>query len=257
LAEIRTNLDAIAANNPEKFYDSDTIKKNFSYDQRSQAQKDIIDEYIAKANKVAIPDFWASKTNDNIADSYINGTLKSIDLTDLYKNDPTRYQEIQQLIAKKKLYNDANDAITGNTSSLMKAFGLDTEPDIANNGSYYQEQYDKLVNTPEYDAANTAMNTAKQEITKLDDQINNMEKTVRDQYKGTDITSDVLDAVVADRVSALTREKNYATETYNNNLAIKQAIMSDADKKMSYIKMDQDAKRQEFADKMSAFNTMW
>jgi hypothetical protein len=26
---------------------------------------------------------------------------------------------------------------------------------------------------------------------------------------------------------------------------------------MSYIKMDQDAKRQEFADKMSAFNTMW
>ena len=250
LAAIQTNLDAAAGATPELFYDRAAFNKAFEYDKRSDLQKSVLDNYFNQKQDVSVADYRAGKDNKSIVSSYLDGTLKDIDLTDLYKQDPTRYALVKEQIRKQKTINEANEEVSWVVEWIMKQFGL--TPDETTNEKTLLEQYDESMKSTEMTTKLDEMEEYGKKANETKAKIDAMEDSVRSLYEWTDVTWDVLDAIVADRKKALTRDYDSYVNSYDSAKLHYEALKDNAERRYQVARDQEALKRQAITDKLSA-----
>lgn len=94
---IRDNLNRYKQTNPEYFTDYESFKKNFSYDTRSDEQKNTLDTwYKGYQDSLAL----AGTPTTDLYTQYQNGDLSAAQIEGLRISDPTKYAELQNQINK-------------------------------------------------------------------------------------------------------------------------------------------------------------
>lgn len=250
LTEIKTNLDAAAWATPELFYDRAAFNKAFEYDKRSDLQKSVLDNYFNQKQDVSVADYRAGKDNKSIVSSYLDGTLKDIDLTDLYKQDPTRYALVKEQIRKQKTINDANSEVSGTVEGIMKQFGITPQETIDLESEI--SKYDESTKAPEMLKLTQEMKDMTDKANEVNLQIENMEDTLKKELEWTGVTQDVFDSILADRTKALKNTYDSYVNKYDSASNMLAQIKDSADKRQTYIDKIKTQKQNEISSKLAS-----
>ena len=245
LWEIKQHLEDAYATNPWAFTTYDKFKTDYNYNGRSSDQRKILDAFY---NSKVWPknDTFGSMTETEISDAYMGGTLTDSDLLNLKTLDPAKWQLAQTAISNAKTYWDANNSLSGKLESMRKQLGI-TAPDDTS----LEDKYNEYVNTPEINTLSQSLATKQWEIDLIDQQIADMSLTIDKQYEWTGMTQDVIDAIVADRTEALTRDRARKAIWYNTELSKYNSLYKSGTDQYQAYKDEIAQNRQERQDTMS------
>lgn len=151
---------------------------------------------------------------NDIASAYDSNSFSNEDLDALRWLNPELYWQVQNSLNQLNLYNNANASVSGNLlERANQALGIKPPESID-----LMAKYNELVNTDEIKWYQTKINDLQWQIEKVDESIFNMRKSIEDQYAWTGMTREIVDAITADKVEALNRQKRSLQIDYNTNL---------------------------------------
>ena len=229
LKVIKDNLNNYKQTNPEYFTDYESFKKNFTYNARTQEQKDVLDNFYNNYQKWLT--LWATPVND-LYTQYKDGQISLADLELLKSNNPTKYVELQNQINKASIltaYDDTTPTTEDKTLQDMayeymaKVFNSFISGDYTSETSKYFEDYRKNMDSPEMLELQDKTTELDEAYKNIEDQIASISKDVEKEYEWTWATISKINAIIADRTYDLQQQlrtlgneyNKYATQ-YNN-----------------------------------------
>lgn len=245
LWEITKHLNDAYVSNPEKFTTYDKFKIDYNYNGRSSDQKKVLDSFFNSKIWPKFDTFW-NMTESQISDAYMGGTLTDGDLLNLKAIDPAKRQLAQTAISNAKTYGDANNSIANKIKDVQKQLGITPPEDID-----LVDKFNEFVNTEEVKTLGSSLSEKQGKIDILDQQMADMDKTIADQYSGTGMTQDVIDAISADKKEALSRERARLAIGYNTELNKYNAIYKAGTDQFQAYKDQITQDRQERTDTMA------
>lgn len=211
LTEIASNVLSYYQTNPNAFSSYGDFKKFFSYNDRADQQKMVLDSF--RKNK-QYSDMFNGMSVEEISSAFSSWALSQEQITALSQLNPDLYMQVQSYMNTQNSYNNANSAVTGNPiQAYMQSIWIEM-PETQDLMSKYKE----LVNTEEIQQYQTKANELQWQIEKIDEQIFSMRDTIEQQYAWTGMTRDVIDAITADRTEALNKQKRTLSIDYNTNI---------------------------------------
>jgi hypothetical protein len=198
---------------------------------------------------------WSSFTDGQIVNGFISWVISQSDLAELWRINPERFQQINSQIEKTKSFESANNAIKWAYEELTNL--LSAEPPANPN---LLEVYNQFLWTPEIKEKEEKLNEVKLQIEKIDEDIFNMKSEVEAQYAWTGLTRWVLNAIIADRVEALNKQKRTYGIEYNAMLNSYNSLVKDGEMRynttLQQITLDQQMAQQRIAN-LSALWGLW
>lgn len=228
LKEIQMNLDKAAKSNPEMFSSRDTFNQSFSYNDRSQQQKAVLDSYFnsrrattSLAQTQASDQAQVQKTLNTLGimtgEQLVDKGLSDQEKVLLQQNNPELYsQYLKAYDNKSKL------AIVNGTGSKGNPFE-----------SKIQELLNKVVTVPnlqeqmrsKIDALKPQQDevlSKKEELTAIEDEMDSILADTRKELEGSGATDSYIRALASKRqeeilptYKAKLREYNALAEQYN------------------------------------------
>lgn len=263
--KIVKNLEEYKKNNPEYFSDYESFKKNFSYDARSEAQKNTLDQWFNWYQK------WLQLSTVPTTDLYTqynDWDLSNADLEILRANNPTKYSELMNQINKWNIiaaYDDDNGANIVDFQSMayemmQKAFMSFMGWDDDSWASKYFADYKEKMASPEMMELSDQATEYENQIENLQDDIATMQKAVEEEYAWKWASRAKISAIVADRTYELqlqlrTANSNYkrvATQ-YNNRM---QQYQNEFQLWLQEYQINQQARQQQMQELWFAMDLM-
>jgi len=249
--EIVNNLNQYKQANPGLFADKELFKRSFSYDNRSDLQKQILDNwYWNNVEKINQTSALSRQPISSIVDQYINGTLSDTDISNIKNIDPVRYGDIQAAIDqwkkneeyKKLLYGDdaKKDENKWLNDILAKATSLlESKADT----SMY-EDYKNQLNAPEITTLKDDLSAKEGAIKEIDNEINSTKSELEKKFKGSGISQGQINALIQDQTQLLQNRKNTLSIEY-------QTLADKYSNKISTIKDTLEITEKENAQKLA------
>ena len=225
---IKDNLNNYKQTNPEYFNNYEDFKKNFSYDVRTQEQKDVLDNFYKWYEQGL--QLSSTPVND-LYTQYKDGQISLNDLELLRTNNPTKYTELQNQINKASILAAYDDTTPTDNKSLQdlaydyasKLFNQFIDGDYTSATSEMFENYKKNMESPEMLELQDKTTELNEEYKNIEDQIASIRKDTEKEYEWTWATKSKINAIVSDRTYELQQQlrtlgneyTKYATQ-YNN-----------------------------------------
>lgn len=230
--KIIANLNNYKQTNPEYFRDYESFKKNFSYDSRSDEQKNTLDTWYGgyqqglQLSSLPVTDLYTQ---------YKDWSISSNDLESLRISNPTKYAELQDTINRGNIiaaYDDdkgatwfANNIQEMAYNMLQQSFMQFMGGDSSNWASNIFRGYEEKMESPEMLALSDQTTELQEQIENLTTDLDSIKKSVEKEYEGTWASRAKINAIIADRsydlqlqLRTLNSEYNkYATQ-YNNRM---------------------------------------
>lgn len=245
LTEIASNVLSYYQTNPNAFGSYGDFKKFFSYNDRADQQKMVLDSF--RKNK-QYSDMFNGMSVEDISSAFSSWALSQEQITALSQLNPDLYMQVQSYMNTQNSYNNANSAVTGNPiQAYMQSIWIEMPetPDL-------MSKYKELVNTEEIQQYQTKANELQWQIEKIDEQIFSMRDTIEQQYAWTGMTRDVIDAITADRTEALNKQKRTLSIDYNTNLNQYNSLYKAATDEFGIYEKQLNVDRQQWKDSMEA-----
>ena len=229
---IRDNLNRYKQTNPEYFTDYESFKKNFSYDTRSDEQKNTLDTWY---NWYQESLQLASTPVADLYTQYKNGSLSVAQLEELRISDPAKYGELQNQINKGNIIaaydDDKGSEGTGLSiqdmayQMLQQTFMQFMNGENTSGASQYFRDYEEKMESPEMTTLSDQCTEVQNEIENVQADLESIKKSVEAEYAGTGASRAKINAIISDRsydlqlqLRTLNSEYNkYATQ-YNNRM---------------------------------------
>ena len=229
--KIVKNLNDYKKSNPEYFTDYESFKKNFSYDARSDEQKNTLDKWFnwyqrgLELSVVPTADLYTE---------YNSWDLSTADLEILRTADPTKYGELMNQINKGTVIATYDEDKQGATAMDFKSMAYQMMSQAFMNymwngqesgaSVYFTELKDKM-NSPEMLELSDKTTEIDEQRDNIMDDIASIQRAVEDEYAWTWATRSKINAIISDRTYDLQQQlrtldneyKKYATQ-YNNRM---------------------------------------
>lgn len=204
LLETQNNLQAYYNQNPDLFTDRPTFDSTFHYGERSNLQKQTLDNFY---NKRQYETQFGNLTSDDIAKKLVNAEITDTDLNWMKAYDAARYNEVMQKRAEQQTQIDnQNTLATMATQAGFKWFedqmGL---KDVNNNGIFDSFEVNQ---SPELKAAQEKSIQLNTQIEDIDKETETIQKDIESHYGS--LSKGQLAALVRDRTVDLTMKRNAA-----------------------------------------------
>lgn len=204
LLETQNNLQAYYNQNPDLFTDRPTFDSTFHYGERSNLQKQTLDNFY---NKRQYETQFGNLTSDDIAKKLVNAEITDTDLNWMKSYDAARYNEVMQKRAEQQTQIDnQNTLATMATQAGFKWFedqmGL---KDVNNNGIFDSFEVNQ---SPELKAAQEKSIQLNTQIEDIDKETETIQKDIESHYGS--LSKGQLAALVRDRTVDLTMKRNAA-----------------------------------------------
>ena len=230
--KIIANLNNYKQTNPEYFRDYESFKKNFSYDSRSEEQKNTLDTWYGgyqqglQLSSLPVTDLYTQ---------YKDWSISSNDLESLRISNPTKYAELQDTINRGNIiaaYDDdkgetwfANNIQEMAYNMLQQSFMQFMGGDSSSWASDIFRGYEEKMESPEMLALSDQTTEVQEQIENITSDLDSIKKSVEKEYEGTWASRAKINAIIADRsydlqlqLRTLNSEYNkYATQ-YNNRM---------------------------------------
>ena len=230
--KIISNLNNYRQTNPEYFKDYESFKKNFSYDARSEEQKNTLDQWYGGYQKGLQ---LSSLPVTDLYTQYKDGSISVNDLESLRISNPTKYAELQNTINKGNIiaaYDDDKGMDTWTKSiqemaydMLQQTFMKFMSGDSSSWASNIFREYEAKMESEEMLALSDKTTEVQEEIENIQSDLDAIKKSVEAEYAGTWASRAKINAIISDRsydlqlqLRTLNSEYNkYATQ-YNNRM---------------------------------------
>ena len=230
--KIIANLNNYKQTNPEYFRDYESFKKNFSYDSRSDEQKNTLDTWYGgyqqglQLSSLPVTDLYTQ---------YKDGSISPNDLESLRISNPTKYAELQDTINRGNIiaaYDDdkgetwfANNIQEMAYNMLQQSFMQFMGGDSSSWASEIFRGYEEKMESPEMLALSDQTTEIQEQIENITSDLDAIKKSVEKEYEGTWASRAKINAIISDRsydlqlqLRTLNSEYNkYATQ-YNNRM---------------------------------------
>ena len=264
---IRDNLNRYKQTNPEYFTDYESFKKNFSYDARSEEQKNTLDQWY-KWYQQGLS--LATTPTTDLYTQYQNWDLSSTQIESLRVTDPTKYAELQNQINKWNIiaaYDDDKwvDTTWMNLQDMAytmaaKMFNEFMSGDSSSGASQYFRDYEAKMDSPEMLALSDQCTEVQEQMENIQSDLDSIKKSVEAEYEWTWATRSKINAIIADRsydlqlqLRTLNSEYNkYATQ-YNNRM---QQYQNEFQMQLQEYQLNQDARNQQMKELWFAMDLM-
>jgi hypothetical protein len=227
LQEIASNVKNFYTTNPEVFSNYDTFKNFFSYNDRVDNQKQVLDSF----RQVKIKwDWLATKWINDLLWLYINWWLSSSDLDWMKSQNPSKYNELMWLINKKTELAKYDEALNETKSenpfqSIINNYTANMLS-MAGSSSNMFAEYKAAMNSTEMKDMRNWLAELEWEMRQLDEQMNNIRRNVEERYEWTWATRPKINAIIQDELwklqearSALWIEYQTLASKYNNQMS--------------------------------------
>lgn len=147
---------------------------------------------------------------------------------------------------KISLQNDANKVLSFDSylTQFESFFGTDIKT-----------QYENLTNWPEISTKRTEVENLANELGTIQDELINIEDTIRAKYEWTGRSSSFINAVVAKEQRVLNTQYRNKSVQYQNSLASFQDMKADIDRDISFLQYENQQKQQAYQIALSQYNT--
>lgn len=252
IQEINDHLKAAYTNTPNLFADPATFRKNFNYDQRSDAQKSALDTfYQNKQNEKK----YGNMSADQIGKLYANGQFDINDVSFMQTSNPAQYAAIQAAIT-------AQNASITNAGTLSTLNGT-TSPVIDNANSATAaataalKTYNDTINAPDVIKKTEDINTLNGEISQIDLDIDKIKKEVETEYKDKGISKSLMNSIISDRTNDYNNQKNSKLVEMNTLTNSLNSTLSRAKESYTQNQDIMKAQQQDFSNSLAIFNTQY
>ena len=266
---IRDNLNRYKQTNPEYFTDYESFKKNFSYDTRSDEQKNTLDTwYKGYQDSLTL----AGTPTTDLYTQYQNGDLSAAQIEGLRISDPTKYAELQNQINKGNIiaaYDDDKGSTGLNIQEmayqmLQQSFMAFMNGGSDSGASQYFRDYEEKMDSPEMTQLSDQCTEVQEQMENIQADLDSIKKSVEAEYEGTGASRAKINAIISDRsydlqlqLRTLNSEYNkYATQ-YNNRMQQYQTEFSMQLQEYQLAQQERTQKMQElgFALDLMSFET--
>lgn len=265
LKEIQMNLDKYAKTNPEMFANQDNFKQSFSYNQRSNEQKGVLDAFYmsqlkknkeiddAKNTQLAqqklITDLQVMPVQD-----MVDKWLSQEQVTSLATNNPEKFAQYQKAKEDKiKL-----DTINGELSKNPMQEIIDKFKNATFEVPQLQEMFTEKMKVLE--PQQLELNAKKWELTQIQDEMDNILNDTRSELEGTGATDSYIRALASKRMQEITPVYNAKLREYNTILDDYQVKANNIEQEMGFAKdqftMNQQAQQQQMSQLWFAMELM-
>lgn len=231
--EIVNNLNQYKQANPGLFADKALFKKSFSYDNRSDLQKEILDNWYANnVEKVQKTTSLIRQPISSIVNQYMSGAISDTDISNMQSIDPVRYGDIQAAIEQNKKNEEYKKELYGDDDKKKEDSGLNAILNKANtlleskSTSSMYEDYKNELNSPEMTTLKDDLSVKEGEIKEIDNEINATKSELEKKFKWSGISQGKINALLQDQTQLLQNKKNtlaieYQTlaDKYSNKLS--------------------------------------
>jgi len=224
--EIVSNLNQYRQNAPQFMSNIDTFRSVFSYGVRSDAQKQLLDNWYKGYQKWLQLD---SKSVNDLSSMYSSWLVSDSDLEQLKLNNPLKYNETMAQINKKneliKYDQQINWVESTDYNQYIKQYAMNMLSASAAPTNMF-EQYKSEMNSPEMKDMQKWLADKEGEIKQIDLQLNSLRKEIEKRYEWTGASTSKINAIYNDEAFELSNLRNtlaidYQTlgSKYNNAMS--------------------------------------
>lgn len=216
--DIVSNLNNYKQTNPEYFSNYETFKNSFSYNDRSDVQKQTLDTWYKGYQR------WLelnSKAVSDLATQYKNWLLSDSDLEQLRATNNWKYAEVMQYVNKQavlsKYDEEANIASSDNPfqaiidqyyANLLTASKTNATSEMFNN-------YKSQMNSPEMTEMSDQLADLDGQIKEYQTELNRIKSDVERRYEWTWASKAKINAIISDESYKIQEAMNTANIQYN------------------------------------------
>lgn len=213
--KIVNNLNSYWQNTPQLFNNYDSFKKNFSYDARTDRQKQTLDDW--RFGYETARNLW-SKSADDLLTLYKSWQISEADLNNLRNFYPDKYNQVMN---NRNTENDMNkyydmlywwDWSTWSDTDIMSAVKDQFLNYIlwnrTNTALNFYEECNAEINTPEMTEMSDRQTDLQAEIRKIDSDLNSLYRDIEKRYEGTGASKAKIQAIYADEAYDLQIQRN-------------------------------------------------
>lgn len=261
---IKDNLNNYKQTNPEYFTDYETFKNNFSYNARTQEQKDTLDQWYRTYQN------WLSLSNTPTTELYTdyqNGNLSDTQLEVLRTTNPTKYNELLNQINKWNILTAYDDDKWSDVTNfqdmayqMMSQIFAQFMTWWDSWASQYFREYEEKMNSPEMMSLSDQATEYENQIENIEDDIATMQKAVEKEYEWTWASRAKISAIVSDRTYDLqlqlrTANSNYkkVAQQYNNRM---QQYQNEFQLQLQEYQVNMEARNQQMKELWFAMDLM-
>lgn len=245
-AEIINNLNNYKTSNPWMFSDRALFEKSFSYNERSDLQKSLLDNwYSYNIEKAANISSLSRTPATDVASRYTDGDISDAELNTLQQTDPAKYEEVKTKIEEKKtmdkysslLYWEKEQQKTDFSSMIQNQ--MNSMMSQASTPDFYDE-YEKELWSPDVLALSNDVSDIEWEIKQVQDEINTTKSELEAQFKWSGMSQWRINAIIQDQVQLLQNKANAlnikyqtAADKYNNKMTQIKDVLAVKEKQFS------------------------
>lgn len=213
--KIVNNLNSYWQNTPQLFNNYDSFKKNFSYDARTNRQKQTLDDWRFGYDTARN---LGSKSADDLLTLYNSWQISESDLNNLRAFYPDKYNQVMNNRDTESDMNKYYDMLywwdwsTWSDTDIMSAVKDQFLNYIlwnrTNTALNFYEEYNAEINTPEMTEMSDRQTDLQAEIRKIDSDLNSLYRDIEKRYEGTGASKAKIQAIYADEAYDLQIQRN-------------------------------------------------
>lgn len=221
--KIINNLNQYWQNTPQLFTNYDNFKKNFSYDARTDVQKQTLDNWWFGYETAR--DLGSKSIND-LTTLYKAWQISEADLNNLRAFYPDKYNQVIWERDKENQMTQYQNMLYGTDWKSDEDIMWDIKEQflqsiLSNRSSSainFYEEYEAEVNTDEMKGWNDRLIDLQTEIDKIDSDLNSLYKDIEKRYEGRGASKAKIQAIYADEA--------YDLQIQRNSLALEQQSLA-------------------------------
>lgn len=216
--DIVNNLNNYKQTNPEYFSNYETFKNSFSYNDRSDIQKQTLDTWYNGYQKALELN---TKTTSDLATQYKNWLISDSDLEQLRTANQQKYGEVMNYINKQTVLSKYDEENTPSASDNPFQWIIDQyyanmlSASQTNATSEMFENYKNQMNSPEMTELSDQLADKEWEIKEYQMQLNRIKSDVERRYEWTWASKSKINAIIADESYHIQELMNTANLEYN------------------------------------------
>ena len=221
--KIINNLNQYWQNTPQLFTNYDSFKKNFSYDARTDVQKQTLDNWWFGYETAR--DLGSKSIND-LTTLYKAWQISEADLNNLRAFYPDKYNQViwerdkenQMTQYQNMLYGTEWGSDDDIMTTIKEQFLQSILWNRNSNALNFYEEYEAEVNTDEMRGWSDRLTDLQTEIDKIDSDLNSLYKDIEKRYEGSGASKAKIQAIYADEA--------YDLQIQRNSLALEQQSLA-------------------------------
>lgn len=216
--DIVNNLNNYKQTNPEYFSNYETFKNSFSYNDRSDIQKQTLDTWYNGYQK------WLelnTKTTSDLATQYKNWLISDSDLEQLRTANQWKYGEVMNYINKQTILSKYDEESTPSASANPFQWIIDQyynnllTASQTNASSEMFDNYKNQMNSPEMTEMSDQLADLDGQLKEYQNELNRIKSDVERRYEWTWASKSKINAIIADESYKIQEAMNTASLQYN------------------------------------------